>query len=164
MAKVHRTTFATGSEAPGHTMTPPVPNLEISGVHPARDNIVLRDLGDGYAQSKGGIALSMKKLAKMGRVLYCGPGAFVHETGNYLPLSAEPGDLVLFDRLAGHDIVVDGEMLLVVNNESIVAVLLEKDKSERNQHRKHEKFCAYPHENGKCPHEGVTGGPVEVKR
>lgn len=102
---------------------------KIYGLVPARDNVIVRQIELLPPKSAGGIHIPTKasdKFPKMGLVLFCGPGAFVHETGKYLPMSCKAGDRIIFDRLAGHDVCVNGEMLLVINDESVVAVVAEE--------------------------------------
>ena len=45
------------------------------------------------------------------------------ETGDYLPFTVKKGDAVLFSSYAGTEIKIDGEDLIIMTEEDILAVI-----------------------------------------
>lgn len=63
----------------------------------------------------------------IGTVMYVGPGA-MNDEGTQLPMHVKPGDRVLFST-HGHQVTkVDGEELIVLRQNSIIAVFREAQK------------------------------------
>src|SRR5579864_5126161 len=64
--------------------------------------------------------VAKEKPAK-GKVLEVGEGRVSPSTGLLLPLSIKTGDTVLFGKYSGTEIEVDGEKLLILREEEILA-------------------------------------------
>jgi chaperonin GroES len=57
-----------------------------------------------------------------GRVVSTGDGARL-ENGNTMPMDVQPGDRVIYSRMAGVPIEHDGKKFLVINERDIIAVI-----------------------------------------
>lgn len=92
-------------------------------VIPLGDKIVLRR-ESAEEKTAGGIVLpdSAKEKPQQGRVLSVGDGRLLANGQRALPRVAE-GDRVLFSRWGGAEVLVDGEELLIVGENDILAVL-----------------------------------------
>ncbi len=83
---------------------------------------VLRDGKE--TTSAGGIVVSENTVGKssMGTVVFSGPGKQL-ERGGFRETAAKPGDRVLFDKHSGTEISVEGQELLVLSDDNIIAIL-----------------------------------------
>jgi chaperonin GroES len=74
--------------------------------------------------SKGGIILaeSAQRRPHRGTVLAAGPGR--HFDGTFVATECVPGDIVIFPEGMGHDVSVDGEILLMLSEDAVIAVVV----------------------------------------
>jgi chaperonin GroES len=92
-------------------------------VVPLGDKIVVKRL-DADSKTAGGIVLpdSAKEKPRQGRVLSVGDGKLMSDGRRTAPQVAE-GDRVLFSSWAGAEVQVDGDELLIMNEDDIFAIL-----------------------------------------
>ena len=92
-------------------------------IRPLHDRLIVRRLEEGE-QKIGGIIIpdSAKEKPQQGRVLAAGSGK-VKEDGKRAPLDVKTGDLILFGKYASQDIKVDGEDLLIMREDEVLAIL-----------------------------------------
>ncbi len=92
-------------------------------IRPLHDRIVIRRIEEERT-SAGGIVLPGSATEKPveGEVVAAGNGKIL-ENGEKRPLDVKIGDKVLFGKFAGTEIKVDGEELLVMREEDVVAVI-----------------------------------------
>ena len=92
-------------------------------VVPIGDKIVVKRL-DAEEKTSGGILLpdSAQEKPKQGRVLSVGDGKLLNDGRRAVHQVAE-GDRVLFSSWAGAEVVVDGQELLIMSEEEILAIL-----------------------------------------
>ncbi len=92
-------------------------------IRPLHDRIVIRRMEEERT-SAGGIVLPGSATEKpvQGEVVAAGNGKIL-ENGEKRPLDVKVGDKVLFGKFAGTEIKVDGEELLVMREEDVVAVI-----------------------------------------
>jgi chaperonin GroES len=92
-------------------------------VVPLGDKIVIKRL-DAEARTAGGLVLpdSAKEKPQQGRVLSVGDGRQTGD-GKRVACQVSEGDRVLFSTWAGSEIKVDGEDLLILKEEDILAVM-----------------------------------------
>ena len=92
-------------------------------VVPLGDKIVVKRL-DADSKTAGGIVLpdSAKEKPRQGRVLSVGDGKLMNDGRRTAPQVAE-GDRVLFSSWAGAEVQVDGDELLIMNEDDIFAIL-----------------------------------------
>jgi len=91
---------------------------------PLGDRIVVKR-AEAESQTEAGIYLpeSAKDKPKHGTVIAIGDGRLNHETGEYTPFSVAVGDSVLFTSYAGTEVKLDGEELLIMTEDDILAVV-----------------------------------------
>jgi chaperonin GroES len=72
----------------------------------------------------GGIVLpdSAKEKPRQGRVLSIGDGRLL-DNGTRIPHQVSEGDRVLFDAYAGAEVAVDGQELLIMSEDEILAIM-----------------------------------------
>jgi chaperonin GroES len=77
-------------------------------------------------KTAGGIILpdTAKEESQIGEVIAVGEGRLL-ENGEIRPLKVKEGDKVLFSKYAGNEIKIDGEELLVIREEDILAIVEE---------------------------------------
>ena len=92
-------------------------------VKPLGDKILVKRL-EAQETTKGGIILpdSAKEKPKEGKVIAVGPGK-VLDDGNRGSFQVKKGDRVLFTSYAGTEITVDGEELLVMSEDDVLAIV-----------------------------------------
>lgn len=90
---------------------------------PLHDRVIIRRV-DSEAVTKGGIVIpdAAAEKADQGTVLAVGPGKRNNE-GQVMPLDVNVNDRVLFGKFAGQTVKIDGEELLILKEEEILAVV-----------------------------------------
>ncbi|HAA05199.1 MAG TPA: co-chaperone GroES, partial [Syntrophobacteraceae bacterium] len=63
-----------------------------------------------------------KEKPQQGQVIAVGKGKLM-EKGDIVPLTVKEGDRVLFAKYAGTDVKVDGEELLIMREDDILAIV-----------------------------------------
>ena len=92
-------------------------------IRPLHDRIVVRRMEE-ETTTAGGIVLpgSATEKPSQGEVIAAGNGKIL-ENGEKRPLDVKVGDKVMFGKYAGTEIKVEGEELLVMREEDVVAVI-----------------------------------------
>ncbi len=92
-------------------------------IRPLHDRVVVRRL-DEEKTTPGGIVIpdSATEKPMEGEVISVGNGK-ISENGDVHPLDVKPGDKVLFGKYSGTEIKIDGEELLVMREDDIMAVV-----------------------------------------
>ncbi len=92
-------------------------------IRPLHDRLVIRR-NDEELTSAGGIVLpgSAAEKPMFGKVLAIGNGKIL-ENGEKRPLDVKVGDEVMFGKYAGTEVKIDGEELLMMREDDIVAVI-----------------------------------------
>lgn len=92
-------------------------------IKPLHDRAVIRRLED-QRTSPGGIVIPDSAAEKpiRGEVVAIGKGKIL-ENGEIRPMDVRVGDKVLFGKYAGTEIKVDGEELVVMREDDIMAVI-----------------------------------------
>lgn len=92
-------------------------------VVPLGDKIVVKRL-DSEQTTAGGIVLpdTAQERPQQGRVLSVGDGRLM-PNGSRLEHQVSEGDRVLFGRYAGTEVEVDGEDLLIMNEDEVLAIV-----------------------------------------
>lgn len=92
-------------------------------IEPLGDKIVVKRM-EAEETTAGGIVLpeSAKEKPQQGRVLSVGEG-FMLKDGNRAKPQMGEGDRVLFSSYAGTEIDVDGQELLIMSEEDILAIV-----------------------------------------
>jgi chaperonin GroES len=97
---------------------------------PLHDRVLLKPV-EQDAKTKGGIIIpdTAKEKPVQGKVIAVGPGAR-DENGKLRPLDVKVGDIVLYGKWSGTEVVVDGEDVLIVKESDIMGIV-EDAKSSR---------------------------------
>ena len=90
---------------------------------PLHDRVIIKRLEEEKV-SAGGIVIPDSATEKpiKGEVLAVGNGKIL-ESGDKRPLDLKVGDKVLFGKYSGTEVKVDGEELLVMREEDVMAVI-----------------------------------------
>lgn len=91
---------------------------------PLNDQVVIRP-AEAEQQTAGGIVLpdAARKKPQEGKVLAVGDGRRVDGGEARAPLQVREGDRVLFSRWGGTAVEVNGEELLILSEEEVLAIL-----------------------------------------
>ncbi|HEY0488311.1 MAG TPA: co-chaperone GroES [Telluria sp.] len=93
-------------------------------LRPLHDRVIVKRL-DQETKTASGLIIPDAAAEKpdQGEILAVGNGK-VQENGTVRPLEVKVGDRVLFGKYSGQTVKVDGEELLVMREEDIMAVLV----------------------------------------
>ncbi len=96
-----------------------MPSMQIQ---PLADRVVVKPL-EQESKTKSGIIIpdTAKEKSQKGKVLAKGPGKY--EEGKLVPLSVKIGDVVLYKEYGGDEIKLDGEEVMILKEEDILAIL-----------------------------------------
>lgn len=92
-------------------------------IRPLHDRIVIKRQAE-EERTAGGLYIpeSAKERPTQATVIAVGKGR-IQEDGSVRPLAVKVGDTVLFGKYAGNEIKVDGEDLLIIREEDVLAVV-----------------------------------------
>jgi len=92
-------------------------------IRPLHDRVIVRRLEEERT-SPGGIVIpdSAAEKPSRGEIVAAGHGKIL-ESGDVRAMDVKIGDKILFGKYAGTEIKVDGEELLVMREDDIVAVI-----------------------------------------
>lgn len=93
-------------------------------LRPLSDRVVIRRV-DSEAVTKGGIVIpdAAAEKADQGTVLAVGPGKRNKDTGDLVAVDVSVNDRVLFGKFSGQTVKIEGEELLILKEEEILAVI-----------------------------------------
>jgi len=94
----------------------------MANVQPLGDRVLLQPL-EAEEKTSGGIIVpdSAKEKPQEGKVIAVGKGKV--EDGKVIPIEVKVGDKVLYGKYSGTEIKVNGEEMLIVKEEDILAVI-----------------------------------------
>ena len=92
-------------------------------VRPLHDRIIVERIEEGE-QKIGGIIIpdTAKEKPQQGKVIAVGNGK-TKDDGKRVPLDVKAGDVILFGKYSGQEIKIDGEELLIMREDEVLAVL-----------------------------------------
>jgi chaperonin GroES len=92
-------------------------------LRPLHDRVIIKRL-EAETKSAGGIVIPDTAAEKpvKGEVIAVGNGKIL-EDGKVRPLAVKAGDKVLFGKYSGTEVKVDGDELLVMREEDLMAVI-----------------------------------------
>jgi chaperonin GroES len=92
-------------------------------VRPLHDRLMVRRIEEKET-AKGGIIIpdSAKEKPQEGQVLAVGNGKIL-DNGTKVPLDVKAGDKILFGKYSGTEIKIDGEDVLILREDEVLAVL-----------------------------------------
>ena len=92
-------------------------------IRPLHDRVIIKRFEE-ECTSLGGIVIPDSAIEKpiKGKVMAVGKGKIL-ENGEVRPLDVKVGDNILFGKYSGTEVKVDGEELLVMREEDVMAVI-----------------------------------------
>jgi chaperonin GroES len=95
-------------------------------IRPLHDRVIVKRLEEDRT-SPGGIAIPDTAAAKpiRGKIVAVGKGKILGN-GHVLPCDLEVGDRILFGKYSGTEVRVEGEELMVMREEDVLAVIESK--------------------------------------
>ncbi|HEU0277025.1 MAG TPA: co-chaperone GroES [Rhodanobacteraceae bacterium] len=92
-------------------------------LRPLHDRVIIKRL-DAETKSAGGIVIPDTATEKpiKGKVVAVGTGKIL-EDGKVRPMAVKAGDKVLFGKYSGTEVKVDGDELLVMREEDLMAII-----------------------------------------
>ena len=92
-------------------------------LRPLHDRIIVQRLDEGE-QKVGGIIIpdTAKEKPQQGKVIAAGNGK-INDEGKRFPLDVTAGDTILFGKYSGQEIKLDGEELLIMKEDEVLAIV-----------------------------------------
>ena len=92
-------------------------------IRPLHDRVIVKRL-ESETKTAGGIVIPDSAAEKpvQGKVVAVGKGKIL-EDGQVRPLDVKVGDKILFGKYSGTEVKVDGEELVVMREEDVMAVI-----------------------------------------
>jgi chaperonin GroES len=92
-------------------------------IRPLQDRIIVKRVEE-ESKSKGGIIIpdTAKEKPQECEVIAVGPGK-VADDGKRVPLEVKKGDRILISKYSGTEVKIDGEDLLVMREDDVMAVI-----------------------------------------
>lgn len=93
-------------------------------IKPLRDKILVRPESEEEV-TKSGIILpdTAKEKPQRGKVVAVGSGKI--DDGDIIPLEVKEGDIVIYEKYGPSEIKIDGEELLIIKEDDVLAVISE---------------------------------------
>lgn len=91
----------------------------MTNIRPLHDNVIIRPI-EGDEKTAGGIILTSKEKPDTGVVVAVGPGKI---NGSAVPVGIKADEKVFYKKYAGTTFSVDGEELLIIPSENILAII-----------------------------------------
>jgi len=93
-------------------------------INPLYDRVVIKPIEEAEEKTPSGIIIpdTAKEKPSEGEVIAVGEGRLL-ENGEIKPLKVKVGDKVIYSKYAGNDIVVDGEDLIILREDDILAII-----------------------------------------
>ena len=90
---------------------------------PLHDRVVVKRI-DAEEKTAGGIIIpdTAKEKPSQGEIIAVGPGGR-DESGKLIPIDLKVGDTVLFGKYSGQEIKLEGEDLLIMREDEVLAVI-----------------------------------------
>jgi chaperonin GroES len=97
--------------------------MQMKKVRPLHDRLLVRRIEEKET-AKGGIIIpdSAKEKPQEGKVLAVGNGKIL-ENGTKVALDVKVGDRILFGKYTGSEIKINGEEVLILREDEVLAVL-----------------------------------------
>ena len=91
---------------------------------PLYDRVVVKPIEEKQEKTPSGIIIpdTAKEKPSEGEVVAVGEGRLL-ENGEVRPLQVKVGDKVVYSKYAGNEFVVDGEELIVLREDDILAII-----------------------------------------
>ena len=99
-------------------------------VRPLHDRIIVQRIEEAE-QRIGGIIIpdTAKEKPQQGKVIAVGGGK-KKDDGKVVPMDVKEGDVILFGKYSGQEIKIEGEEVLIMREEEVLAVLEQGGKKK----------------------------------
>ena len=96
----------------------------MANLKPLYDRVVVKPIEEKEEKTASGIIIpdSAKEKPSEGEVVAVGEGRLL-ENGQIAPLKVKVGDKVVYSKYAGNEFVIDGQELIVLREDDILAVI-----------------------------------------
>ena len=96
----------------------------MTSIRPLHDRVIVRRLSEPDAKTAGGLIIpdSAKEKPLEGEVIAVGTGKLL-ESGARAKPDVKKGDSVLFGKYSGSEVKLDGEDLLIMREDDILAIV-----------------------------------------
>ncbi len=93
-------------------------------VVPLYDRVVVKPIEEAAEKTPSGIIIpdTAKEKPSEGEVVAVGEGKLL-DNGEIKPLKVKVGDKVIYSKYSGNDIVIDGEDLIILREDDILAII-----------------------------------------
>jgi chaperonin GroES len=100
-------------------------------IRPLHDRVIVSRIDEGE-QRVGGIIVpdSAKEKPMQGKVIAAGNGKY-REDGERVPLDVKAGDRILFGKYSGQEIKVEGEDVLIMREDEVLAIIDDGDPKKQ---------------------------------
>jgi chaperonin GroES len=100
-------------------------------LRPLHDRLIVRRLEEGE-QKSGRIIIpdSAKEKPQRGEVIAAGSGK-LQKDGKRIPLDVKAGDMILFGKYTSQEVKLDGEELLIMREDEVLAVIDGETKKKK---------------------------------
>jgi|SRR5437868_14041384 chaperonin GroES len=102
----------------------------MSSIRPLNDRVIIKRIEEGE-QIRGGIIIpdAAREKPQEGEVIAVGKGKRL-DSGEYIGLDVQAGDVVLFGKYAGTEVKLDGQEYLIMREDDILGVIEKADKAK----------------------------------
>jgi chaperonin GroES len=89
---------------------------------PLHDRLLVKRIEE-HEQAKGGIVIpdTAKEKPQQGKVVAVGTGRRLKD-GTIIPLDLRVGDRIIFGKYAGNEVILEGEEVLILREDEVLAV------------------------------------------
>jgi chaperonin GroES len=91
-------------------------------IRPLKDRVLVRPIEE-ETKTAGGIYLpdTAKERPMQGEIIAVGPGRYIEEKGDRVPVGLEAGDKVIFGKYAGTEVRIEGEEFKILEAKDVLA-------------------------------------------